>query len=209
MHSEPWLNYRAISNWIQIQFDDRIATSSGVLGCCASMIAAKRHVAWLCAALSTAACAQVHNPDLHELRISPDKIVNLVPHQPVRLTNGADKSTGNQRLAQAGLEMVDGDLWQWTQAAVELARREIESRGGDASGDGENELILEVSDLELRQGDWTLRATAYLRVEYGKSLVKTFSAEVGSSRGGPIALEGALRVAVARMLSDREIQKYL
>jgi hypothetical protein len=135
--------------------------------------------------------------------------VNLVPHRPVRLTNGADRSAGNQRLAQSGLEKIEGDLWQWTQAAIELARREIETRGGDPNGDGENELILEVSDLELQQGDWTLRGIAYLRVEYGRGRVKTFSANVGSSRGGAVALEGALSVAVARMLSDPEIQQYL
>ena len=180
-----------------------------MLGCNASMVVAKRHVAWLCAALLPAACSQLHNPDFHDQRISADKIVNLVPHRPVRLTNGADKSAGNQELAYANLVTIEGDLWQWTQAAIELARREIETRGGNTNGDGENELILEVSELELRQGDWTLRAIAYLRVEYGRGLVKTFSADVGSSRGGAIALEGALRVAVARMLSDPEIQKFL
>ena len=183
-----------------------------MIGCRGSMIVANRRVAWsCCAALLLATCTYVHNPDLRELTIRPDKIVNLVPKRPVRLTNGADQSLGNRKLAQAGYETVEGDLWHWTQAAVELARREIESRGGDASGDGENELILEVTDLDLRQGDLgpALRATAYLRVEYGDGLLKTFSAEVGSSRGGPIALEGAMRVAVAKMLSDPEIQRYL
>jgi len=68
-----------------------------------------------------------------------------------------------------------------------------------------------VTDLDLRQADLgpALRATAYLRVEYGNGMLKTFSAEVGSSRGGPIALEGAMEVAIARMLSDPEIQKHL
>jgi len=172
------------------------------------MPVAKR-VAWLWAALLLDGCTQVHNPDFREQRISADKIVNLVPQRPVRLTNGADRTLGNRLLADTGYESIEGDLWKWTEAAIELARREIETRGGNANGDGENELILEVSDLELRQGHWSPRGIAYLRVRYGKRLVKTFSADVGTKRSGVIALEGALRVAVARMLSDPDIQQHL
>jgi len=47
------------------------------------MIVANRRVAWFCcAALLAAACTYVHNPDLRELSIRPDKIVNLVPKRP-------------------------------------------------------------------------------------------------------------------------------
>ena len=173
------------------------------------MIVARRHVAGLCAALFAAACTQVHNPDFRDVGIRADKIVDLVPKRPVRLTNGADPDAGDRLLAQADYETIEGDLWKWTQAAVDLARREIEARGGDVHGDGDNELILEVYALVLRQGDWMLRGIAHLRVEYGDGRSKTFSADVGSSRGGAIALEGALRVAVAKMLSDPEIQKHL
>jgi hypothetical protein len=173
------------------------------------MIVARRHVAGLCAVLFAAACTQVHNPDFREVRIRADQIVDLAPTQPVRLTNGADPDAGDRLLAQADYETIEGDLWKWTQAAVELARREIAARGGDVDGDGDNELILEVTNLVLRQGDWMIRGIAHLRVEFGDDRFKTFSADVGSSRGGAIALEGALRVAVARMLSDPEIQKQL
>jgi hypothetical protein len=173
------------------------------------MIVASRYVAALFAVLLAAACTQVHNPDFRDKGIRADKIVDLAPKRPVRLTNGADPDAGDRLLAQAGYETIEGDLWKWTQAAVELARREIEARGGDANGPAENELVLEVSDLVLRQGDYMIRGIAHLRVEYGEGRAKTFTADVGSSRGGAIALEGALRVAVARMLSDREIQQRL
>jgi len=54
-----------------------------MIGCRGSMIVANRRVAWsCCAALLLATCTYVHNPDLRELTIRPDKIVNLVPKRP-------------------------------------------------------------------------------------------------------------------------------
>jgi hypothetical protein len=66
-----------------------------------------------------------------------------------------------------------------------------------------------VSDVDLEQTQWSLRGIVYLRVQYGGGLIKTITANVGTSRGGVVALDATLRIAVGNVLSDPEIQRFL
>lgn len=154
-------------------------------------------------------CTTVHNPNPGDGPINPKRIVGLSPKGEVTLTNGADRQVGTRRLTQLAWERVDGDLWEWTEAAISWARREIEARGGVVSDRGANELILEVVYVQAYPGQWTTRGVVELRVEHSPGRVKTFRGDLGSVRALPTLLDAALRAAVSNMLSDPEIQRLM
>ncbi len=154
-------------------------------------------------------CTTVYNPDLSGQRIDEERIVDLMPSRTVKLTNGASQTLGDQVYADMGLDKFAGDLWKWTDAAINLARRELVARGGSTSLQSDNEIILRVSQVRLIQGVAHLRGVVRIVVDLGDGNLRTFEGSIGSRRGYSTVLDAALRVAVANMLSDSEVQQRL
>ena len=156
------------------------------------------------ATVALAGCAGdvVTNPDA--VAFEPPATARLRAPQTVALRNAFDTAAMHEIKSDSGTWVVD--LRQITETAVVGLRRTLEKQGISAAQKSAKNVTLR---LEVR-GAWTqvmpghviAKANLGLEARFGDGSAALVEAENGSAFGATRAFEGAIRVALQRLLFD-------
>jgi hypothetical protein len=130
-----------------------------------------------------------------------------VPH-PVKLTNAQDSSEPSM-LGQQGFHKYVGDLQKWTDTALRVMKKELESRGMAANAGAAKEIKLTVDNANVHWGFATIRCIVRLKVETGDGYVNTFEGNAASGWTLFKACDAAVARSVAKALSDPKVMGYI
>jgi hypothetical protein len=123
----------------------------------------------------------------------------------------SDKSV--RELGRAGYGKLQGDLFTWTDAAVQLLGTEMQKAGLSVQANGEKSIKIAVLDVKLGVSgiDFVAalaKGNVTIKVETGDGYTKEYTGEKNAIQP-PNACEKALTEAVVNMLKDGKIVEYL
>lgn len=156
-----------------------------------------------------AGCTHRYVPNPHTFNIGTDLIPSVQAGGDVTLANVSD-ADGEVRVHKAGFHKYDGDLREWTDAAVTMAREALERAGKPVTDASNKELKLSVSNVRCQQSMWVgIRCTLTIDVETGSGVRVSVEGDNKSPAHLYRAIDGALMKGVSAMLNDPEILAYL
>lgn len=168
----------------------------------------------VCAALATAALAGcagdvVTNPDA--VTVEPFGMAELRAPQTIALKNAFEGPARHEIKSEAGTWIVD--LRQLTDTAIVALRRTLEKKGVNAAPQSAKTVTVR---LHVR-GGWAMimpghvlaKARLALEAQFGDGSAAWVEAEDGSAFGATRAFEGAIRVALQRLLFDSAFIAYI
>lgn len=155
------------------------------------------------AALVLQACATPYTPN-------PNRPFEPIPEftssQTVELVN-AQTSTEEHDIGASIL----ANYHAWTDVAIEIARRELETRGASFAPDAPRRLELSIIDVDYEVGWIKIRTTIRMEARTGDGYVGTYTG-VNSSAMAAIPkrqIDGAMMRVVVELLKDPAIVAYL
>ena len=102
-----------------------------------------------------------------------------------------------------------GNLQKWTETAIAITQRELTKRGMQINDNAPKKLKLSVSSVKGTFGFAVLRIETTLKAETSDGYVNTYIGDNRSPATIYRAADGAVMRAVAEMLRDQKIVKYL
>lgn len=158
--------------------------------------------------LSSSGCRHHYIPDLD--RILTEEFPPYRSSNSVSLLNGHSPIT-EESILFTRVTRVYGNLFDMTEAAIQVAARELQRRGMTISPDGSRSLTLSVNEVEFGGTNSTIHTNVSMHVESGNGSSQVFVGKNWSVLVGSLdrQIDGAIMRAVVAMLSDPEVISYL
>jgi hypothetical protein len=125
----------------------------------------------------------------------------------VSLINTRTSSEDALYLSSAGRKFY-GNLTQWTDTAIAIAKRELEKRGAAIEPGATKSLGLAITSTHATEGFWGFSVFTNMEVKTGDGYTRTYRGE-GSSPIATRAPDAAIMESVAAMFRDPKIMDYL
>lgn len=158
------------------------------------------------AALGVAAGCTVHvhsNPDAFEVPLEAP--LKLRGGQTIDLANAYRVPT--KSMIYSGGPSWEGDLQQYTNSAIALLGREMQKTGVSV-GPSRKSVVLRVHSVEAAPGFWLIGSKLVLDAEYSDGTKSSILAEDNAGSAFR-AVDGALVIAVAKLLVDARFQGFV
>ncbi|NCF28472.1 MAG: hypothetical protein GWP69_13885 [Gammaproteobacteria bacterium] len=146
---------------------------------------------------------QIASPTTYEMVAIPGFSVG----GSVSLINTRTSSEDALYLSSAGRKFY-GNLTQWTDTAIAIARRELEKRHATIEPGATKSLGLAITSTRATEGFWGFSVFTTLKVKTGDGYTKAYTGE-GSSPIATRAPDAAIMESVAAMFRDQKIVDYL
>lgn len=156
--------------------------------------------------LVTAGCSHNYTPNPDTFKSDP--IADFKPSGEINVVN-AQSSDADFLFASAGIHSYYGRLNEWTDAAVAIAKKELEKRGMVTALGAKKTLSMSITRANSVTGFWVVRGEISLMVKTGDGHSKTFFADNRSPASLFRAIDGAVMRAVVAALNDKKIVEYL
>ena len=121
----------------------------------------------------------------------------------------AQTSTKEVLIGSQGIHKWLGNLQKWTDVASGLLKTELEKRGATVNEGSPKVLKLAITRVNLFWGFSAIRCILYLRVETEDGYIKEYEGNNASPWTLYRACDGAVTKAVAAVLNDEKIFRYI
>ena len=158
--------------------------------------------------LSSTGCRHHYIPDLD--RIPTEEFPPYQSSNSVSLLNGHPPIT-EESILFTRVTRVYGNLFDMTEAAIQVGTRELRRREMVISPDSSRSLTLSINEVEFGGTSSTVHTNVSMHVESGSGSSQVFVGKNWSVLVGSLdrQIDGAIMRAVVAMLSDPEIISYL
>lgn len=138
--------------------------------------------------------------------VTPGAGADLRGPQSVTLNNAYQAPT--QAMIYTGARDWAADLQQYTQTAITLLDREMAKKDISNSAQASKSITLRVRDVHAGLG-WVIRASLILEAQYGDGTRSVIATENTSPATAFRAVDGAIMLAVTRLLNDERFIAYV
>ena len=142
--------------------------------------------------------------------VDPNRVHDFKLNLKINIVNIHPSKTNIQEFT-LGFSKFGGNLYEWTDKAIELLKSELEKRGGEISKDGLKVLSLSISNAHVQtraggSGTWC-RLTLHVETGdgYSTDILIVHNAGIGVDR--PVGY--AITLAITDLLNDENIIHYL
>ena len=138
--------------------------------------------------------------------VAPDAGSQLRGPQSITLINSYKAET--QVKIQEGARDWMADLQQYTETAITLLNGEMAKKGISNSPQAAKSVTLRIFNVHANPG-WTIRASLALEAQYGDGTKSAIVTDNSSPANAWRAVDGAIMIAVSRLLSDEKFLAYV